>query len=239
MIYYKLVSFTHCFGDGLRGCPCGHPLLVSMAKLKTNVYVDGFNLYYGAVNGTPYKWLNIDTLLQLMLPMASINRIRYFTALVNSTLSDPTKRQRQQTYIRALETIPHLKVAYGNFMSEKKRMPLVQPLLDGTTVVEVIRTEEKGSDVNLAAYMVYDACQGEYQQAIVVSNDTDLAEAISLVHQRLGLRVGIINPRKNTAWPLRNAATFYRSIRTGVLSASQFPNTLSDVYGTITKPPSW
>jgi hypothetical protein len=26
--------------------------------MRTWEYVDGFNLYYGAVKGTPYKWLN-------------------------------------------------------------------------------------------------------------------------------------------------------------------------------------
>jgi transposase len=27
--------------------------------MKTSVYVDGFNLHYGAIKGTPYKWLNL------------------------------------------------------------------------------------------------------------------------------------------------------------------------------------
>jgi hypothetical protein len=27
--------------------------------MNTFVYIDGFNLYYGAVKGTPYKWLDI------------------------------------------------------------------------------------------------------------------------------------------------------------------------------------
>jgi hypothetical protein len=28
----------------------------------THVYIDGFNLYYGALKKTPYKWLNIKRL---------------------------------------------------------------------------------------------------------------------------------------------------------------------------------
>ncbi|HVH69249.1 MAG TPA: hypothetical protein VM716_15380 [Gemmatimonadales bacterium] len=36
--------------------------------MKTYVYVDGFNLYYGAVKGTPFKWLDIRQLCQLLLP---------------------------------------------------------------------------------------------------------------------------------------------------------------------------
>jgi hypothetical protein len=26
------------------------------------VYIDGFNLYYGAVKGSPYKWLDLAAL---------------------------------------------------------------------------------------------------------------------------------------------------------------------------------
>ena len=27
--------------------------------MDTIVYIDGFNLYYRALKGTPYKWLNL------------------------------------------------------------------------------------------------------------------------------------------------------------------------------------
>jgi hypothetical protein len=27
--------------------------------MRTSIYIDGFNLYYGAVKDTPYKWLNL------------------------------------------------------------------------------------------------------------------------------------------------------------------------------------
>ena len=33
-----------------------------------NVYVDGFNLYYGALKGSPYKWLDVDALFRTLLP---------------------------------------------------------------------------------------------------------------------------------------------------------------------------
>jgi uncharacterized LabA/DUF88 family protein len=46
---------------------------------------------------------------------------------------------------------------------------------------EVIHTEEKGSDVNLGVHLVNDAWLNRYDCAVVVSNDSDLAEAISLV----------------------------------------------------------
>lgn len=42
-------------------------LCVFLATMKTIVYVDGFNLYYGALKGTRYKWLNLWQLCHLLL----------------------------------------------------------------------------------------------------------------------------------------------------------------------------
>lgn len=84
-----------------------------------------------------------------------------------------------------------------------------------------------------------DAFQGDYETAVVVSNDSDLKEPISVVRQTFGLQVGVLNPHKNTSHALRQVASFYRRIRTGALSVSQFPTTLADQHGTITKPASW
>jgi len=41
--------------------------------MKVNIYVDGFNLYYGAVKGTPYRWLNIAAMCRLLLPRNNIH----------------------------------------------------------------------------------------------------------------------------------------------------------------------
>src|SRR5258708_3623868 len=49
---------------------------------KTNVYIDGFNFYYGAVKNTPYRWVNLAALCRHMLPNDTIQSIKYFTAIV-------------------------------------------------------------------------------------------------------------------------------------------------------------
>jgi hypothetical protein len=58
---------------------------------RTNVYVDGFNLFYGALKGSPYKWLNLEALCQRLLPKDSIRQIRYFTAKVSARPGDPRR----------------------------------------------------------------------------------------------------------------------------------------------------
>lgn len=206
--------------------------------MKTNVYVDGFNLYYGAVRRTQYRWLDIDKLCRLLLPKNEIHRIRYFTALVSATDSDPTKTLRQQTFIRALETHPHLSVHYGHFLSSTVNMRLATPTA-GTRSARVIKTEEKGSDVNLASHLLADAFRGDFETAVVISNDSDLVTPIRMVTQELGLPVGILNPHPRFSIELAKVATFKKPIREGVLRTSQFPAELHDAVGTITKPAGW
>ena len=87
--------------------------------MKTIVYVDGFNLYYGAVKGTPYKWLNVKTLCELLLPKNQIIRIKYFTAPVTARPSDPDQPNRQQLLCRALQTLPELEIIFGRFLSHE------------------------------------------------------------------------------------------------------------------------
>ena len=204
---------------------------------KTNVYIDGFNFYYGCIRGTPYRWLDLGRFCQTVFPKNRIHRIRYFTALVKPTPQDPTQPQRQLTYLRALGTIPNLSIHYGRFSVTTKRRWLANTCPPRR--VEVIHVEEKGSDVNLASHLLIDGFDGDYDVAIVVSNDSDLLEPIRLVRSRLGRTVGLLNPYKKTAVDLRGEADFYRDVRESALRSCQFPTTLIDANGTIVKPAEW
>jgi uncharacterized LabA/DUF88 family protein len=208
--------------------------------MKTIVYVDGFNLYYGAVKGTPYKWLDVLKLSKFLLPKSRIVKIKYFTALVSARPGDPDQPNRQQMYLRALRTIPGLEIIYGHFLEHDIMMPLANPPKRGSKYVRVIKTEEKGSDVNLAAHLVNDGHNRSFQVAVIISNDSDLVEPIKIVRQELNLPVGILNPiPKRPSYELRKHATFVKPIRKGVLQASQFPSRLRDTTGPFHKPPTW
>lgn len=208
--------------------------------MNTFVYVDGFNLYYGAVKGTPYKWLNILSLCRHLLPKNNILKIKYFTALVTARPGDPDQPSRQQIYLRALKTIPNLEIIYGHFLEHPVNMPLISSLAGKIKYVYVMKTEEKGSDVNLAAHLINDGYKGLYQVAVLITNDSDLVEPIKIVRNELSLPVGVLNPRRSTpSHELRKYATFVKPIRKGVLAASQFPTNLTDATGTFHKPPIW
>lgn len=210
-----------------------------MVKSETNVYIDGFNLYYGCVKGTPYRWLNLSKLCTLLLPGHHIKQIKYFTSLVTPQPEDPQQLQRQLTYIRALRTIPNLSIYYGQFLTHPVWRPLAHPPMRGSTVVEILDTKEKGSDVNLASHLLLDGFTKDCDIAVIMSNDSDLVEPIKLATSKLGLPVGILHPHRRRSKELSQVAEFYRSIRERVLKASQFPPILRDASGTITKPTSW
>lgn len=236
-IYYQ-GNHTWAFGLGTRGRRKAAPATLG-GFMKTNVYIDGFNLYYGCVKGTPYKWLDPLALLQKVFPKNQIHRVKYFTALVSD---DPQKEQRQSTYIRALETIPVLSVQYGYFQKLPKMMPLVNPPAGGPRMVEVLKTEEKGSDVNLATALIADGFNRDYEVAIVVSNDSDLSTPIRYVRDILKIRMGVLNPQKDKrvpGWRLRSVSTFYRRVRPSVPASCQFPATMRDRRGTFSKPAPW
>jgi len=93
---------------------------------KMWIYIDGFNLYYGAVRSTAFKWLNLEELCRLLFPSSQIERIKYFTARVTARPSDPSQPIRQQTYFRALGTLPSVELHFGQFRSHAVRLPLAR-----------------------------------------------------------------------------------------------------------------
>lgn len=190
--------------------------------MKTNVSIDGFNVYYGCLKRTPYKWLNYGAFCDASFPGEMIHRVRYFTALVKSDPSDPNRTVRQMVYLRALETVPNLSIHEGQFLKSVKRGMLMAPRIPGVGLVTVELWEEKGSDVNIADHLLADGFRGEYDQAVVVSNDSDLVEPISIVRNELKLPVGVLSPHGPSGKPsyhLQRVASFYRRIDRSLLGA--------------------
>jgi len=103
----------------------------------------------------------------------------------------------------------------------------------------VQKTEEKGSDVNLASYLLRDAFLKECECAVVVSNDSDLLTPIKIAREECGLKIGLILPRANGSLELKRLAHFQKPLRDHFLAAAQFPNKFADAIGTVTKPVAW
>lgn len=214
--------------------------------MKANVYIDGFNLYYGSLRGTPYKWLDLLLMCQMLLPNRNIGRIRFFTARITSQPHNPLAPERQGLYLRAIRTIPNLSIHLGRFSSTPTRapaFPLVYPYPNGPAqTVRILKTEEKRSDVNLATLLLVDCVDDDFDEAVAISNDSDLMLPIEYAVDRFGKTVGVINPhrRNRVSGELVRAASWsFKEINQSVLAASQFPDVIADAHGQITKPSTW
>lgn len=211
------------------------------AKPTARVYIDGFNLYYGSMRRSAHKWLNLQSLCDDLLPAFQVELVRYFTARAASRPTDPDVNLRQQVYLRALETLPNLEIHYGSFLTKTTKMVLASSPPLNPQFVEVIKTEEKGSDVNLASHLLLDAARDRADAFVVISNDSDLMEPIRIVRQEFGKTVGIINPHQHPSYALMKCGpNFTKRIRQGALAANQFPDPVVAADGSIIqKPSSW
>jgi len=234
--------------------------------VTTIVYVDGFNFYYGAVKGTQYKWADFEKLTGRLIPNDQVSKIRYFTAPVKSRGSDPQGPERQAAFIRAISSNPLIEVHLGHFRTDPAWLPLApgrwadatrprvrsrrnvdmiqnrfEPRLSRPPSIRVLKTEEKGSDVNLASFLLYDTFKGLCSKALVISNDSDLAEPIKMVVEE-GVVVGVVNPhrRHKMSRHLKNVASFDIQLRHQILAKCQMPSPVFGARGQqIHKPKTW
>ncbi len=120
---------------GGRPGPCPN-----VAAMGTNVYIDGFNLYYGCLKGSSYRWLDVEALCAVLLPKDEINQVRYFTARISARSGSDQGPAHQDAYLRALATLPKTTVHEGEFYVSRPRMPLASPPPGGPATVQVVKT---------------------------------------------------------------------------------------------------
>lgn len=209
--------------------------------MRTYIYVDGFNLYYGALKNTAYKWVDLKALFSKVLgAQYDIHKIKYYTARISPRPDDIDGPTKQNTYLSALKAhTPEIDITYGHFMLHNVRMPLVNPGR-WTKTAEVIKTEEKGSDVNLAVHLLNDAWL-KYDCAVVVSNDSDLAESLRLVRKQHQKKIVLLVPGDPTirtpSIQLKRFAHKTISIPLAAIAGSQLPDPISGT--TLHKPKDW
>lgn len=209
--------------------------------MRLNVYIDGYNFYYGAVKKTDLKWLDFAKLCSLLFLDFEVHRIRYFSAVIIPPPDDLKKARRQLLYWRALRTLPNLSIHRGSFKPQEVVGRLLHPSdFGGQDRAPIKLFREKGSDVNLAAYLLRDVALRECDAVAVFSNDSDLKEAMRIAREDFGATVIFVNTeRKKPCRDLSMTASEYREIRTGLLRVSQFPPVLYDEKGPITRPAEW
>jgi uncharacterized LabA/DUF88 family protein len=177
--------------------------------ISTAVYIDGYNLYYGRLRGTAYKWLDVVALFRVLLhqqqPEAVLNRVKYFSApaLGRFATHGAKSTESQSSYHRALQVMypDTLLITLGSHTFDRDGTLLPKFELgkayDRNDRVRVWKIEEKQTDVNLALAMYRDACSGLFKQLIVCSNDSDVAPVLSAIKSDFpAIRLGVVTPRR-------------------------------------------
>jgi uncharacterized LabA/DUF88 family protein len=218
------------------------------SRPRSFVYVDGFNLYYGCFRNrrrphwSRYKWLDLEKFCDAAFPRNDVVAIRYYTADVNNRPPDYQQANRQKAYLAALSTLQRVNIVKGHFLGPKLvRMPEcdAKGRFLGRTVT-VLKTEEKGSDVNLAVDLLFDCVKDRYDCAIVISNDSDLIAPIRIVREEYRKVVGLLNPHPTRpSVELSRNADFRIRLTEKALAASQLPGTLRVGDALISRPARW
>jgi uncharacterized LabA/DUF88 family protein len=183
--------------------------------------------------------------------------VHYFTTRIHSRPNDPDGPERQATYLRALESLDGVFVHEGKFKSKHKQVVLVDPQpmsakrgkpkgpytrledLGWPRKAWAYNTEEKETDVAMGGMLVADCCDGAFDVAVVVTDDTDLAWPIRFVRSR-GKRVVVLSPRGYWLKELAPDGNDVRKVHSGVIEQNQLPDPLVLDDGTeISKPNRW
>ena len=204
--------------------------------IRTAIFIDGLNLDRGLLQGTPYRWLDPKQLCGHILPASyEITAITYCTALVK----DATALKEQKIYLEALEEhIPELEILPGEFVPRPKT-----GILKGSKSskpVTIIAQVEKHTDVNLAVHLVNDANRDRFDCAVIISNDSDFAEALRLVKDECRKEVWLLSPVKQNEKPtskLTTHATRTKVIWPSALKRSQLPRRIPG--SKLRKPKGW
>jgi uncharacterized LabA/DUF88 family protein len=152
----------------------------SQPKKRCAIYVDAFNWYFGVFQHRPaWKWLNVQSFFEALRPDEDIVAIKFFTALVEPIKHVSTRRDRQKRYLKALGTLPKVKIISGKY---QERTVTCQAR-DCMRRLEYQVPEEKKTDVNMAVNLLEDAFRGLTDSMVIVSGDSDLEPAVEWVRR--------------------------------------------------------
>ena len=173
--------------------------------MKTISYIDGFNLYYNTFKGKlnaeniQYKWLNLEKLIPWIVSKKykknTFVKTKYYTAHVSGK-EDAGKLERQNVYLNTLKSYcEQTEIYYGKYIVKESYRTKVNKVFPFPSKVKVFLPEEKGSDVNLASHMLFDAFRNKFEVAVLVSNDSDLEEPLRIVTEEFDKKVIIVQPK--------------------------------------------
>lgn len=218
--------------------------------MRTIAYIDGYNLYYGLLRKSQYKWLDVYTLFRdhALNQSSDLVEVRYYTAPMLGKMSDDLESPiRQRRYLQALRKMHPigLTLIEGRIVASTPFQRLIRPIPEAPHLqkVQVLDFNEKKTDVNIASDMINGAWLKTYDQAVLCSNDSDLEGALRGIkehhpHIHIGLVAPISgeDPRKISS-DLAKFSDWKKILSTNHLAKSQLPDRIPS--SQLSKPAAW
>ena len=218
--------------------------------MRTIAYIDGYNLYYGLLRKSKFKWLDVYALFRdhALSGSTELVEVRYYTAPMLGKMSDDLESPiRQRRYLQALRKMHPigLTLIEGRIVASTPFQRLIHPILEAPHLkkVQVLDFNEKKTDVNIAVDMVDGAWKKSYDQVVLCSNDSDLEGALrSIKEHHPHIRIGLVapisgdDPRKISN-DLAQFSDWKKILSTAHLSNSQLPNRIPSSH--LVKPTAW
>lgn len=235
--------------------------------MKFNAYIDGFNLYKGALQKrADLKWLDLRSYCQARLIGHELVKVYFFTSRIKEKFDRDAAPRRQHTYLRALEN-SGVEVVLGKFRRDINWQRLIshqhlecilpnlidplshiqnsfnnafQDALPDSIQAKVWKYGEKGTDVNLASYLLRDVFKSQLQGALVITGDSDLATPLEIAHMQF-VSVKTINPKSGrNAGRLSEASDSFEELQVNHLADFQFADSINLNSGkVIRRPTEW
>ena len=234
---------------------------VESARKRTAVYIDGYNLYYGRLRGSDYKWLDVvafsDLVVRIQDPQSSVDVVKLFSAHALATFATHGRDSviAQQSYHRALRHLYSSRVQIILGIHSFDKTGTLLPVFtagapyDRERRARVWKLEEKQTDVNLAIAMYRDASKGLFDQQVIVTNDSDAEPTLRAIREDFPqITIGVITPirppsegrfRSISASLERHAHWMRQHIRDDELAATQLSPHVPTNKKPIRKPPHW
>ena len=151
-------------------------------KKKVNIYVDGFNFYYGLKDMVKHKrdwrkfyWIDLVKLFeQFLLEDEELGTVHYFTARPKN--KGKTARQNNLMNCNKVINGDKLKIHYGKYQDKSMKCRA-----DDGCGKEFMHWEEKQTDVSLAIKMIEDCHNTDCNKIILVSGDSDFLPPLKLI----------------------------------------------------------
>ena len=200
-------------------------------KKKINLYVDGFNLYFGLSKvGRRYKWLSLIRVAEeLCRADQEVGTVHYFTAKLKG--KDHAKIKRQKIYLEALEETG-VNVVYGKYQQKMVTCPRCKR--------KYPRYEEKESDVNLGATLLLDAGAKKADYYFVISGDSDLIYPMEAARDVYGCEVIPVFPPHRHSDEIKRRMGKFVPISEAFLRKCQLPEQIKKLDGyVLRRPKKW